>query len=396
MLKSPIVIVSAKRTPIGRFGGSFAKTPATELGGFAVKAALKEAGVNPDDVDSVLIGMARQAGARPNPARQVAFNADIPEAATAFTINQACASGLKSLQLAADELIAGRAKVVIAGGIENMSLVPHYLENMRDGYRLGDSKVIDGMYRDGFSCPLSNMVMGETAELLAVERKISRAEQDEFALNSQQKAAAAQEAGYFDTQIAPVTLVTRRGEIVVNKDEHVRSNTTIEGLGKLPGVFAEKDGTVTPGNASGITDGAAALVMMTADEAERRGLSPLAIFLDSQIAGTDPKRMGLGPVPATQQLFERTGLSYDDFGLFEINEAFAAQTLACLQEMPINPELLNVNGGSIALGHPIGCTGARITVTLLHEMKRRNVDKGLATLCVSGGLGITGAFELIS
>jgi acetyl-CoA C-acetyltransferase len=266
---------------------------------------------------------------------------------------------------------------------------------MRDGYRLGHGKVVDGMYRDGFLCPLSNMVMGGTAELLATERNISRLQQDEFALNSQHKAAAAWDAGHFDSQIAPVTVKSRKGEVVISRDEHMRPQTTLEGLAKLPGVFADENGTVTPGNASGITDGAAVLVLMSADEAERRGITPLAEFLDCQTAGTDPKRMGLGPVPATAALFERRGWSFDDFGLVEINEAFAAQVLACLQEMPIDPSLLNVNGGSIALGHPIGCTGARIVVTLLHEMQRRKVEMGLASLCVSGGLGITGAFKLI-
>jgi acetyl-CoA C-acetyltransferase len=266
---------------------------------------------------------------------------------------------------------------------------------MRDGYRLGHAKIIDSMYRDGFLCPLSDMLMGATAELLATECNITRAEQDEFALDSQKKAELAWANGHFDSQIAPVTVKSRKGNVVVDRDEHMRPQTTLEGLAKLPGVFAEENGTVTPGNASGITDGAAALVLMSADEAERRGITPLAEFLDSQTAGTDPKRMGLGPVPATAQLFERNGWSFDNFGLFELNEAFAAQALACLQKMPIDRSLLNVNGGAIALGHPIGCTGARIVVTLLHEMQRRKIDMGLASLCVSGGLGITGAFKLI-
>jgi acetyl-CoA C-acetyltransferase len=392
MSASPIVVVSAVRTPIGRFSGTLQPLPAPALGAVAVQAALARAAVAAQDVDSVTFGMARQAGARPNPARQVLVAAGIPESAVAYTVNQACASGMKSIQLAADELRLGRATVAVAGGMESMSRVPYYLERMREGYRLGDAPVVDGMYRDGFQCPLADMVMGETAELLAQERDIDRETQDAFALESQRKAAAAWDAGRFDAEIAPVTVPGRKGDTVLERDEHPRPQTTLEGLAKLPGVFAEQDGTVTPGNASGITDGAAALVLMTAAEAIRRGITPLAEFLDSEVAGTDPKRMGLGPVPATRALLERRGWALDDFGLFELNEAFAAQVLACLQELPIPAELLNVNGGAIALGHPIGCTGARIVVTLLHEMQRRGTDRGLATLCVSGGLGMTTAF----
>jgi acetyl-CoA C-acetyltransferase len=394
MSASPIVIASAVRTPIGRFNGSFAHTPAVDLGAVAVTAALEAAAIPTDAVDQVLLGMGRQAGAKPNPARQVQFKVGIPQEATAWTINMACASGMKTMALAADELRLGRAKVVVAGGMENMTRVPFMLDRMREGYRLGDAPIIDGMYHDGFRCPVSDMIMGETAELLARERGITREEQDAFAKESQDKANAAWDAGRFDDEIAPVKIRTRKGETVMDRDEHMRSSTTMEGLAKLPGVFAEEDGTVTPGNASGITDGAAALVMMTADEAERRGVEPLAEMLDFEQAGTDPRRMGLGPVPATRNLFARTGWSLEDFGLFELNEAFAAQVLACLQELPIPRELLNVNGGAIALGHPIGCTGARFVVTLLHEMRRRKVDRGLATLCVSGGLGATSAFKL--
>ena len=395
MASSPIVIASAVRTPIGRFNGSFSQTPATDLGAAAVTAALAQAGLDPSAVEQVIFGMGRQAGAKPNPARQVQFGAGIPQEATAWTVNMACASGMKTIALAADEIRLGRAKVVVAGGMENMSRVPFMLDRMRDGYRLGDAPIIDGMYHDGFKCPLSNMIMGETAELLAQERGITREQQDEFAMNSQNKANAAWDAGRFQSEIIPVTLKTRKGETVMDRDEHMRASTTMEGLGKLPAVFAKENGTVSPGNASGITDGAAALVVMSADEAEKRGVEPLAELLDYQQSGTDPKRMGLGPVPATNTLFERNQWSLDDFGLFELNEAFAAQVLACLQELPVPSELLNVNGGAIALGHPIGCTGARIVVTLLHEMRRRKVERGLATLCVSGGLGITSAFKLV-
>ena len=390
-----IVIASAVRTPIGRFNGTLAGMSAPELGAAAGNAALKAASLSAEDVDRVIMGYARQAGAGPNPARQMQSLMGIPEASTAWTLNQACASGLKTLQMAADELKLGRAKVVLAGGMESMSRVPFMLDRMRTGYRLGDAPVIDGMYRDGFQCPIANMIMGETAELLAQERGISREEQDQFALDSQRKAGEARDAGRFQDEMIPLTIKSRKGETVLDFDEHMRPDATLESMAKLPAVFAKENGTVTPGNASGITDGAAALVLMTADEAERRGISPLAELMDVEVTGTDPKRMGLGPVPATNQLFERNGWQMSDFGLFELNEAFAAQVLACLQELPIPRELLNVNGGAIALGHPIGCTGARITVTLLHEMRRRKVDRGLATLCVSGGLGISAGFQLV-
>lgn len=393
-LSSPIVLASAVRTPIGRFGGGLSSLPAPALGEAAVRGALMRAGVAADDVDLLVFGHARQAGQRPNPARQVMIRAGIPETATAFTTNMACASGMKAVQQAADAIRLGRAKVAIAGGMESMSQVPHMLDRVRDGYRLGDAKVIDLMYRDGFQCPLAEMIMGETAELLAQERNISREEQDEFALDSQQKAAQAIDAERFGCELVPVRVPGRKGEVVIDADEHPRPQTKLESLAKLAPVFDRENGTVSAGNSSGITDGAAALVLMTADEAERRGIQPLAVLLDTQEAGTDPKRMGLGPVPATQQLLERHRWQLDDFGLFELNEAFAAQVLACLQELPIPRELLNVNGGSIALGHPIGCTGARILVTLVHEMRRRQVDRGLATLCVSGGLGMTTALEL--
>ncbi|MHC4836774.1 MAG: thiolase family protein [Planctomycetota bacterium] len=397
MTTSPIVVTSAVRTPIGRFHGSFAGMTAPELGSVAVKGALERAQVAPEEVDRVILGMARQAGAKPNPARQVLWGAGIPEDKTAFTVNQACASGLKTMQLAADEIRLGRAQVVVAGGMENMTRVPFLLEGMRSGYRLGDGPVVDGMYRDGFHCPLADMVMGETAELLAQERGISREEQDAFALDSQRKAGAAWEAGRFADEIAPVTVKGRKGDVVVDRDEHPRPQTTPEGLAKLPAVFQlEGQGSVTPGNASGITDGAAALVLMSADEAARRGVAPLAVLEEVELTGTDPKRMGLGPVPATRALLARLGWSLEEIDLVEINEAFAAQVLACLQELPIDPARLNVNGGAIALGHPIGCTGARVAVTLLHEMKRRGAARGLATLCVSGGLGIAAGFSLPS
>ncbi len=390
-----IVVLSAVRTPIGRFGGTLAPLPATALGTAAAEAAIAHAGIEAEDVDAVIFGMARQAGARPNPARQVLRGAGVPQERTAFTVNQACASGMKALQLAADELRLGRAKVVLAGGMESMSKVPHALERLRDGYRLGDGAVVDLMYRDGFHCPLADRLMGETAELLAQEMGISRAEQDVFAHQSQQKAAAAWDEGAFHAEIAPLRLETRKGPLSFAKDEHLRPDTTLETLHKLKPVFDVKTGTVSAGNSSGITDGAAALVLCTAREAAARGWTPMARFLDAQLVGCDPLRMGLGPVPATVQLFQHNGWSVDDFDLFELNEAFAAQALACLRELPFPRERVNVHGGAIALGHPIGCSGARIVVTLLHALRRHNARRGLATLCVSGGLGMTSAWELV-
>ncbi len=389
-----VVVLSAVRTPIGRFGGSLAALPATALGEAAVRAALARADVAPDEVSSLIFGMARQAGARPNPARQVAWSAGIPRERTAFTVNMACASGMQALQLAADALRLGRAEVVVAGGMESMSRVPHALERLRTGYRLGDGAVVDLMVRDGFHCPLADMIMGETAELLAQELGITRAEQDVFAHESQQKAGAAWAEGAFAAEIAPVAVAGKQGTTSFTHDEHPRPDTTLEQLRKLPPVFDAKSGTVSAGKSSGITAVAAALVLATESAARRRGWRPLARLLDLHATGCDPKRMGLGPVPATQQLFARHGWSVDDFDLFELNEAFAAQVLACLRELPLPRARLNVHGGAIALGHPIGCSGARIVVTLLHALRRRQARRGLATICVSGGLGMSSAWEL--
>jgi acetyl-CoA C-acetyltransferase len=363
------------------------------LGEVAARGALNAAGLEGPEVDVLYFGHGRQAGCGPNPARQVALRAGLSDSSSAATINQACASGLKSIQLAADDIAFGRTKIALAGGMESMSRLPFILDKMRSGYRLGHSKVVDLMYQDGFLCPVSEMIMGETAELLAQERSITREEQDSFAIQSQQRAGAAIESGRMAEEITPVTISSRKGDTVANSDEHPRPGAQFEKLAKLPAVFDSEKGTVTAGNSSGITDGAAALVLMAAEEAERRGLNPLASFSASHVCGTDPKRMGMGPVPATAALMEQTGLGWDDFDLVELNEAFAAQVLACLQEMPIEQERLNVNGGSIALGHPIGMTGARFVVTLLHEMRRRNSKRGLATLCVSGGQGMSAVFE---
>ena len=393
MANSSVVIVSAVRTPIGRYMGGLSTLSAPDLGEVAAHGALCAAKVEAEAIDTVYFGHGRQAGCGPNPARQVAVRAGVPQETPAATINQACASGLKAIQLAADDIRLGRATVALAGGMESMSRLPFILDRMRDGYRLGHAKAVDLMYQDGFVCPIANMIMGETAELLAQERKISRQQQDQFALRSQQLAAAAIESGHMAEEIVPVTIKGRKGDTVITADEHPRPGTELENLGKLPAIFDRDKGTVSAGNSSGITDGAAAVVLMSSAEAERRGLTPLATFTASHVCGTDPKRMGLGPVPATAGLMEQTGLGLDDFDLVELNEAFAAQVLACLQEMPIEDERLNVNGGSIALGHPIGMTGARFVVTLLHEMRRREVKRGLATLCVSGGQGMSAVFE---
>ncbi|MBZ0266824.1 acetyl-CoA C-acetyltransferase [bacterium] len=386
---SSVAIVSAVRTPIGRFLGTFSDIPATDLGIAAGRAALERAGVDPADIDEVILGMARQAGAGPNPARQVAIGAGVPDTAPAFTVNQACASGLKSVALGAAAILAGEADLVLAGGMENMTRVPHYLERGRNGYRLGHDAIVDGMYRDGFQCPLADQLMGRTAETLAEQGNFSRAEQDEYSLESQRRAGAARDAGRFDAELTAVEVRGRKGEVTsFLTDEHMRPDTKLESLAKLPPVFKE-NGTVHAGNSSGITDGAAALVVASAREVDRRGLKPLAWITGSAAAGVDPRVMGLGPVPATRKLLDRIGWKLGDIDLIELNEAFAAQVLACVRELGIDTERMNVNGGAIALGHPIGATGARILTTLLHEMRRRGSARGLATLCVSGGLGFS-------
>ncbi|MFT4709784.1 MAG: acetyl-CoA C-acetyltransferase [Planctomycetota bacterium] len=389
----PIVITNALRTPIGKFLGSYKDLSCVDLGVSVVKDLLAQAGISPSEVGSTILGVGRQAGSGPNPARQVSVRAGIPVESPAWTMNMACASGLKTINLAADWISLGRSDVMVVGGMESMSGLPHMLPKFRQGYRLGHSKVVDGMYRDGFDCPLAEMVMGATAENLAKKYKITRLEQDEFALSSQHKSQAAREAGYFDAEIAPVTVKTRKGEIVVSGDEHVRNDAKIESLAKLPTVFDKENGTVTPGNASGITDGAAALLVMSLDKAEALGLEPLAFVGHMSEAGVDPKIMGIGPVPVCRELEKASGLAVTDYDLIELNEAFAAQVLACDRELGLPMDRVNVNGGAISLGHPIGATGARIAVTLLHEMKRRKVENGLATLCVSGGMGIGTTFH---
>ncbi len=385
-----VYLVGAVRTPIGRFGGALAGLTSAELGEGAARAALDRAGIEAAEIQEVIWGCARQAGGGPNVARQISYRAGLPETVPAYTVNQACGSGLKAIILAAQEIMLGRAGAVLAGGVESMSRVPYFAEGARWGLKMGNVDLVDGMYRDGFNDPLSGLVMGETAENLARRYEISRDEQDAYALRSQQRAAAAIDAGRFDSEITPVETRGRKGEtITVGRDEHPRADTTTESLKKLPPVFA-KDGTVTAGNSSGITDGAAAVVLMdeAALKSARRGTGPVARIVDYEITGVAPEIMGIGPVPAVRALLARQKLTLEDIDLVELNEAFAAQVIACDRELSVEAERLNVNGGAIALGHPIGCTGVRITATLLHEMHRRDARRGLATLCVSGGLGL--------
>jgi acetyl-CoA C-acetyltransferase len=394
-----VVVVSAARTPIGRYGGAFRNVHPAELGAVAARAALDRAHVSPDLVEEVLMGHGRQAGSGPNPARQVGRRAGLPDTVPAQTINKACASGMQAIATGAQSLMLGEAAVIIAGGIESMSRMPYLIdaEDARWGHKMGNFTLVDAMYRDGFTCSLSGMIMGETVELLAREYAISREASEEYAAESQRRAGVAIRNGRFRDEIAPVTVSDAKGrEVVVDADEHPRPDTSVESLRKLPPVFKSVDGepgSITAGTSSGITDAGAAVLLMTGDRARELGLTPLAKIIGWASAGVDPKRMGIGPVPAVRKLFARTGLTMKDFDLVELNEAFAAQVLAVLKDEPIDTDRLNVNGGAIALGHPIGCTGARIVVTLLHEMRKRGVRRGLATLCVSGGLGMAMAFE---
>jgi acetyl-CoA C-acetyltransferase len=388
---SDVFIVSAVRTPIGKFGGSLSLSTAADMGTLAAKAAIERAGISPEQVQETIFGNARQAGGGPNVARQISVRSGVPEWVTAFTVNMACASGMKSVALAFDEISNGAVDCVLAGGTESMSRLPYYLE-ARWGLRMGNQELVDGMYRDGFFCPMAKMVMGETAEVLAEQYKITREEQDEFALCSQKRAAAAIEAGRFKDEIAAVTLESKKGTQVFEQDEHPFLGATTEKIAKLAPVFS-KNGTITAGNSSGITDGAAAMVLASEEFAKRNNLKPLARIIGYTAAGVNPRIMGVGPVPAMQKMKAKLGLGMEDFDLVELNEAFAAQVLACDRELHFDRERLNVNGGSIALGHPIGCTGTRITVTLIHEMLKRKAKHGVATLCVSGGMGMALAVE---
>jgi acetyl-CoA C-acetyltransferase len=385
-------ILSAVRTPIGKFGGKLAGLTSPDLGVAAAEAAIARAGVQPSHIEETIFGSARQAGNGPNPGRQISVRAGVPKEVPAYTVNQACASGMKAIVLGAQEIAVGSVDCVLVGGTESMSRVPYYLDGGRWGYRLGNQELVDGMYRDGFICKLCNMVMGETAEVLAEQYKISRDEQDQFALRSQQHAETAIKAGRFKDEIVPIKLQSKKGEEIFDQDEHPFLGATLEKMAKLPGVFS-KTGTVTAANSSGITDGAAAMVLAGDSFVKENGLRPLARIIGSAAAGVDPRTMGIGPVPAMAKLEKKHGLKLSDFDLVELNEAFAAQVLACDRELHMDPDKLNVNGGSIALGHPIGCTGTRITVTLLHEMLKRKARRGVATLCVSGGMGMALALE---
>ncbi|TMG06190.1 MAG: acetyl-CoA C-acetyltransferase [Chloroflexi bacterium] len=386
-MTNEVVLAGAVRTPIGTFGGSFVDTPATELGAVALREALKRAGVQPDQVDEVIMGNVLSAGLGMNPARQAAIAAGIPDTVPATSINKVCGSGLKAVALATQAIILGDADVVLAGGMEGMSTAPYLLPKARYGYRMGHGEVIDHMIKDGLWCSLTDCHMGNTAENIALEREVSRADQDEFSVQSQQKAAAAWDNGRFTDEIVPVEVKQRKGTVTVDRDEHFRPDTNIEALSKLRPAFAP-DGSVTAGNASGINDGAAAVVVMSRKKAEELGVKPMGAVRSYASAGVPPRIMGIGPVPATQKALAKSGLALDEIDLIEANEAFAAQSLAVGRELGWDWERVNVNGGAIALGHPIGASGARILVTLLHEMKRREAKRGLATLCIGGGQGI--------
>ncbi|TCH96695.1 acetyl-CoA C-acetyltransferase [Roseococcus sp. SYP-B2431] len=381
-----IVIASAARTPVGSFNGALASLPAHELGKVAIEAALSRAGVSPEEVDEVILGQILTANAGQNPARQAAVNAGIPVERTAFGINQLCGSGLRAVALAAQQIATGDAKIVVAGGQESMSQAPH-AQNLRGGQKMGALELTDTMLKDGLWDAFHGYHMGSTAENVAQKYQLTRGEQDEFAANSQRKAGEAMKAGRFRDEIAPVTVKGRKGDTVVSDDEYPKPDTTAEVLAKLRPAFA-KDGTVTAGNASGINDGAAALVVMSAEEARRRGIKPLATIKSWATAGVDPSIMGTGPIPASRKALEKAGWTIGDLDLIEANEAFAAQACAVNKDLGWDTSKVNVNGGAIALGHPIGASGARVLTTLLYEMQRRDAKKGLATLCIGGGMGV--------
>ena len=390
-----VYLAGAVRTPIGRFGGTLASWTAADLGVAVAKESLRRAGVAADQITDSIWGCARQAGGGPNVARQITWRAGVPETIPAATINQACGSGLKAIILAAQEIMLGRGDAVLAGGTESMSRVPYFAEGARWGMRMGNTQLVDGMYRDGFSDPLSGLLMGQTAEKLARQYEIARKEQDEFALRSQQRAQAAIESGRFKDETMPLEISGKKGEAKsFAQDEHCRAGTTLEDLAKLSPVFS-KDGSVTAGNSSGITDGAAALVVLSEEGLKRFGTKPQARIVDYEICGVAPEIMGIGPVPAVRRLLERQRLTISEIDLVELNEAFAAQVIACDRELGFAADRLNVNGGAIALGHPIGCTGVRITTTLIYEMQKRQAKLGLATLCVSGGMGLALLLERV-
>jgi len=388
---SDIVIASAARTPIGAFSGALSTVPAQELGQIAITEALSRAGVSAADVSEVIMGHVLTAGAGQNTARQAAVNSGVPVESTAYTINQVCGSGLRTVALGSQSIQCGDASIVVAGGMENMSLSNH-CTHLRSGTKMGPNELVDTMIKDGLWDAFNGYHMGTTAENVATKFQLTRETQDEFAAASQNKAEAAQKAGKFKDEIVPVTIKTRKGDIVVEDDEYPRHGATVEGMAKLRPAFS-KDGTVTAGNASGINDGAAAVVLMSTEEAQKRGIEPLATIKSWATTGVDPEIMGTGPIPASKAALEKAGWSTDDLDLIEANEAFAAQACAVNQDMGWNTDKVNVNGGAIALGHPIGASGTRVLVTLLHEMKRTDAKKGLATLCIGGGMGIAMCVE---
>jgi acetyl-CoA C-acetyltransferase len=389
-----IVVASAARTPVGSFNGAFANTPAHELGAIVIKEVLARASMDGAEVDEVILGQVLTAGQGQNPARQAAIGAGLPKEATAWVLNQVCGSGLRAIALGMQQIASGDAKVIVAGGQESMSLSPH-CQHMRAGVKMGDFKLIDTMIKDGLWDAFNGYHMGSTAENVARQWQLSRETQDEFALASQNKAEAAQKAGKFKDEIVAVTVKGRKGDTVVDQDEYIRHGATIDAMQKLRPAF-DKEGTVTAGNASGLNDGAAAAVLMTEAEASRRGITPLVRIVSWATAGVDPQIMGTGPIPASRRALEKAGWSVGDLDLVEANEAFAAQACAVNKDMGWDPAIVNVNGGAIAIGHPIGASGARIFNTLAFEMKRRGAKKGLATLCIGGGMGVAMCFEAMN
>ena len=381
-----IVIVAARRTPVGSFNGALSSLPAHELGAIAIRAALDDAGVDAADVDEVILGQVLQAGAGQGPARQAAVKAGVPVESPAWSLNQLCGSGLRAVALGYQQIAQGDAAIVVCGGQESMSQAPH-AQNLRSGQKMGDLALVDTMIKDGLWDAFHGYHMGQTAENIASRWQITREDQDKFAVASQNKAEAAQKAGKFDGQIASVTIKGRKGDVVVDKDEYIRAGSTYEAMSGLRPAFT-KDGSVTAGNASGLNDGAAAIVLMTAEEAKKRGVEPLARIVSWANAGVEPEIMGTGPIPASKKALEKAGWTVADLDLIESNEAFAAQSLCVVKELGLDPAKVNVNGGAIAIGHPIGASGARILTTLVHEMKARGAKKGLATLCVGGGMGV--------
>jgi len=387
-----VVITAALRSAVGKFNGSIGKVPAADLGAQIIKALLARSGVKPEQISEVIMGQVLTAGVGQNPARQALIRAGLPDSVPGMTIGKVCGSGLKATHLAAQAIKCGDADIVIAGGQENMSASPHVLQGSRDGFRMGDAKLVDSMIIDGLWDVYNNYHMGVTAENIAKKYEVSRRDQDEFAAASQQKAEAAQKAGRFKAEIAPIEIVTRKGTTSFDTDEFIRAGTTVDALAELKPAFS-KDGTVTAGNASGINDGAAAVIMMSAHKARELDLKPLAYVRAYSSAGVDPKTMGMGPVPASRLCLQKAGWTHQDLDLMEVNEAFAAQAIAVNRQMGWDTAKINVNGGAIAIGHPIGASGCRILVTLLHEMIRRDAKKGLASLCIGGGMGVALAIE---